>query len=293
MRLYLLPCCLFAFTSLLAQSPGKLKEISIKVKGDQIMYDATDCVDGGLIAVGETDSRNGRGRDAWLVKIDKSGRKIFSKPFGTNDMDDRATAVAELPNGLIVTGGVSEQKSGESKVLKAWLRCRDPKGDKVWDRELGESTYSLQIEDIIVNHAANQIIVIGIRNERLWFMVTDYTGAKVLEPKIKDKLLDDLPIVSAKMLLSEGMVYVYGAADFGSEKRSPFLLKLDVKGRLVQQPLIFGEYTVTQTGQISRLDAELLLLPCSKRKSNIYSDLACIRVDTALDKTRARFESVE
>jgi hypothetical protein len=295
MRLLSLTYCLLAFSGLFAQSPEKPRlgqEINIKVKGDQIMYDATACVDGGILAVGETESMNGSGRNAWLVKIDKSGKIKFREAFGTAKMDDRATAVAELPNGLIVTGGVSETKSGDSssKEMKAWLRCRDPKGNKVWDRELGESS-SIQIEDIVVNHAANQIIVIGIRLGQLWFMVTDFSGAKVLEPKLQDKLLDNLPILSAKILLSEGMLFLYGTADLG-EKQEAYLLKMDTKGRIIKL-LIFGDYDITQTGQIGRLDAEWLLLPCSLRKGKIYSDLACIRVDTSLDKTLARFESVE
>lgn len=258
------------------------------------MYDVIECVDGCLVAVGTTQSFNGSGQDAWMVKIDKNGKTVFRKTFGTNNMEDMATAVAELPSGLLVTGGISTPKEGSNdNKIKSWLRCRDPKGNKIWDRETGEHSYSLSIEDIVVDREHNQIIVLGIRSERLWLVITDYSGEKRLDREIKANLLDKLPVKMAKMSLVDGSVYVFGTAEYGKESGHPFVLKLSPFGQLVQQPVIFNDYNIAQSGQVTRLDSEWLLLPCSARQGKIKSDIAILKIDTALTKNTASFEVLE
>ena len=258
------------------------------------MYDVAECVDGCLVAVGATQSFNGSGQDAWMIKIDKNGKTVFRKTFGTNNMDDMASAVAELPSGLLVAGGISIPKEGSpDDKMKAWLRCRDPKGNKIWDREAGEHSYSLSIEDIVVDRERNQVIILGIKSERLWLMITDYSGEKRLDREIKATLLDKLPVKTAKMLFVDGSIYIFGAAEYGKESSHPFVLKLSPSGQLVQQPVIFNDYNIAQTGQITRLNSEWLLFPCSARQGKIKSDLAILKMDTALTKNTASFDVFE
>ena len=70
-RLFLSLSALLQVTVLPAQSPAKPKldlNITVSAKADQTMYDAAECIDGCLIAVGQTQSTQNSGQDAWLVK---------------------------------------------------------------------------------------------------------------------------------------------------------------------------------------------------------------------------------
>ncbi len=88
------------------------------------------------------DSRGGN--DFWLVKISRTGTKIWDKRYGGN-LNEALDGIVPTPGGGFLLGGHSASgrngdKSQESRGGNDfWLVRIDKKGDKLWDKSFGGS----------------------------------------------------------------------------------------------------------------------------------------------------------
>jgi hypothetical protein len=112
-----------------------------------IGHAAAETPDGGFIAAGRTGSRDGdvsesKGADdAWVVKVDRDGRKLWDTSVGGRG-DDSAHAVAILPDGGIAAAGrgVSTELTGRKDDEYGGLVFRlTPDGILVWRRALADA----------------------------------------------------------------------------------------------------------------------------------------------------------
>jgi protein involved in ribonucleotide reduction len=123
--------------------------------GNDYAKSITTTTDGGYVFVGHTDSNNeefitNKGKvDFWVVKIDGSGNKIWSKTFGGTENDNARSIVAQLDGTLIVAGTTTSNNgdikntyggsdvlviklSGEGNII--WTKTYGYTGDEeVWD----------------------------------------------------------------------------------------------------------------------------------------------------------------
>jgi len=92
--------------------------------------------DGGYILAGIRDSRGVWSSNAWLIKTDTQGNKVWEQTFGGPDRD-RANCVQQTPDGgYILAGSASSYGAGYSD---AWLIKTDAEGNKEWDQTFGGS----------------------------------------------------------------------------------------------------------------------------------------------------------
>ncbi len=90
--------------------------------------------DGGYIMAGSTKSDSAGGYDAWLLKADIEGNKIWSKTFG-GPRDDRANSVQQTSDdGYIITGATRSTGAGGDDL---WVIKTDKDGSKIWDKTFG------------------------------------------------------------------------------------------------------------------------------------------------------------
>ena len=113
--------------------------------------------DGGYVIAGQTQSLDGdvsnnHGTwDAWIVKIDGNGNKVWEKAFGGWTIETAFGITPTSDNGYIVAGyavsndgDVTENKGGSD----AWIIKIDGNGNKLWQKTYGGSA----------NDAASSII---------------------------------------------------------------------------------------------------------------------------------------
>jgi len=91
--------------------------------------------DKGFIAVGET-SYIGQGMaDLCLLRLDKAGKKIWQKDFGTS-FEDRADSVDQTGDGGFIVGGNTSHPQG-------WVLKVDKKGAREWDKFFDQEVVSV------------------------------------------------------------------------------------------------------------------------------------------------------
>ena len=128
--------------------------------------------DGGLLAVGRAESEYWDGWDAVLMKIDYQGQKVFRKSLGSRLADDHGQAALEDANGRLWVGGYSDSAG----YRQAWLMCRNPAGEPIWQKVLAQGRGNYQVHDLEAAPDGRSIACAGVKEGRAWLAILDLEG---------------------------------------------------------------------------------------------------------------------
>ncbi|MCW3999956.1 MAG: hypothetical protein NWE93_06935 [Candidatus Bathyarchaeota archaeon] len=102
--------------------------------GDEWAFSVIETSDGGYALAGYTNSSGEGNADAWLIKTDESGNRLWAKTYGGAG-DDWASCIVEASDGGYVMAG-STNASG-NKGYDFWLIKTDSDGKQLWSRTFG------------------------------------------------------------------------------------------------------------------------------------------------------------
>jgi len=125
-------------------------------------WDSGSCIDltqdGGYIVGGYTASSGAGARDAYLLKLDASGKEQWSRTFGGTH-NDGFSAVRQLPDGgYILAGSSVTYLTAEKQYTDILLVRTDGSGNKVWQRLVGGKK-SDSASDLILTDDGGFVIV--------------------------------------------------------------------------------------------------------------------------------------
>ncbi len=141
---------------------------------DDGAYSAQPTKDGFLIA-GYTNSYGKGGYDAWIIKLNKDGNRVWSKVFGGKS-NERAFSVQQTRNkGYIVVGRKGLLFKGD-----AWVVKMDRERNIVWERTFGGS--GDDVATAVCEMPSGEFIVVGWTysfghgKSDMWIMKLDREG---------------------------------------------------------------------------------------------------------------------
>jgi hypothetical protein len=136
--------------------------------------------DGGYIIAAETDSYGAGANDAWLIKTDADGNKVWDRTFGSAGYQFGRSARQTSDGGYILLGGIIPDTS--ALEWNIWLIKTDADGNEVWDRTFGgaDNDYGNSVQQtsdggyIVAGHTP----VAGTASPDVWLIKTDANGDK-------------------------------------------------------------------------------------------------------------------
>jgi len=167
--------------------------------------------DGSFTLSGFSSSRDGdlpenKGSfDGWILKIDASGNKLWSKSYGGSD-EDNLNGIIQMADGSYILAGNTKSNNGDISLNKGaldeWIIKVDATGNKVWVKTYGGANDEYITS--IVNTGNGGFITMGYSNSTTgdvtrpnnnfsgWLLKLDESGSKVAASTYgHTSLLDD------------------------------------------------------------------------------------------------------
>jgi len=189
----------------------------------------TPTKDSGFIVAGYTKSFGNGDGDAYLIKIDKSGNKVWQKTYGGSDWDGAHAITPTKDGSFIVAGDTKSLGNGEED---AYLIKIDKNGNKVWQKTYGES--KSDIANAITPTKDGGFIVagdtesLGNGEEDAYLIKIDKNGNKVWQKTYGESDWDGAHAITPT---KDGAFIVAGYTElFNNDKSDAYLIKIDKKG---------------------------------------------------------------
>jgi hypothetical protein len=196
------------------------------------------------ITAGSLDGNTtGGSYDAFLVKYDSSGTKIWTRQLGST-ADDYAVGVAiDSNNNVYITGYTSNSLDGNTNAggSDAFLVKYDSSGTKIWTRQLGTTVndyaYNVAIDSnnnvYIAGYTSNSLYVTNAGSDDAFLVKYDSSGTKIWTRQLGTTVNDyafDVAIDSNNNVYITG--YTNGSLDGNTSTGSndAFLVKYDSSG---------------------------------------------------------------
>lgn len=126
--------------------------------------------DGGFIVAGGTGSNDGDvsnfhggSSDAWVIKLDGAGNKVWQKTFGGSGFDEAVSVILTSDNGYLFSGS-TQSSDGDITfnhgTSDAWVVKLDGNGNKLWQKSFGGTDSEFYGQNgIIATNDGNYMII--------------------------------------------------------------------------------------------------------------------------------------
>lgn len=197
-----------------------------------------ELADGGYIVAGSTTVKSAGQYDGWVVRLDKDGKALWEKTFGSSE-EDALFALTALPDGgAVAVGAYGADGQG-------WVLRLDAKGGVVWDKRFGGTGYD--VFNAIVRLGSGGYAVAGTTRSKgppgggAWVMRLDELGEPVWE-----RLLTPVKGASANsvLALADGGMLVTGGSvvepGLGRVNEKAWLARLSAEGAVLWTKVFDG-----------------------------------------------------
>lgn len=219
-------------------------------------YSIQKTLDGGFIIDGTTASLV-NGWDAWLIKTNAVGTKLWDKTFGGEQNDEVYSVYSTSDGNFLLTGMTYSYGTYISTFnaisMDGWLIKIDGFGNKVWDKTFGEKwgdkCYSIK------ETKNGDYILTGYTHsttgkEDGWLIKTDKDGNKLWDKTLGGS--QNEVGYSIQETLDDGYVIVGKTNSSGAGKDDVWMVKTDSEGNILWEKTYGGlqtdiGYSVQQT----------------------------------------------
>lgn len=100
--------------------------------GDESARTLAKTSDGGFVVAGINSSSMLYGDDAWIIKVDSTGRKLWDRTFGGKQSDYANDVIETSDKGIVVCGMTSSRDVGKG-YNSFWVAKMNSEGVDIWD----------------------------------------------------------------------------------------------------------------------------------------------------------------
>jgi hypothetical protein len=191
--------------------------------------------DGGYILAGYTLSYGAGYGDAWLIKTDEDGNKVWDKTFGGIDFDAVQAVQQTSDGGYILAGATKSFGAGGWDI---WLIKTNANGNKVWDKTFGGSfddcAYTVRQTSDGGYILAGNTKSYGAGGQEIWLIKTDTKGNKIWDKTYGGSLDEDAYTV--RQTSDGGYILAGDTYSYGAGGRDAWLIKTDANGNAPSVP---------------------------------------------------------
>lgn len=197
---------------------------------DDFAFAIAAMTDGGLALAGWTESAGAGGADAWVVRLDAKGGRLWEQVIG-RDGEDSANAIAAYRNGGLAIGGHTSTRAAYK--LDGWVVRFDADGKRLWDRVFDRGD-GLSVTAVSVKADGGLVAVGSIWRARYaradaWIAGLGPDGSLLWERTSAEGGSHYVRAVSA---LADGGIVVAGQSEFSmGTGRKAWVMRLDAAGQ--------------------------------------------------------------
>jgi len=188
--------------------------------------------DGGYIIAGTTFTYGAGGSDAWLLKTDYKGIRLWDRTFGGAGNESAASVEQTSDGGYIIAGTTSSYGAGGTD---AWLLKTDSNGTRLWDKTFGgagnESAASVQQTSDGGYTIAGTTFTYGAGGSDAWLLKTDANGTRFWDRTFGGT--GDESAASVQQTSDGGYIIAGTTTSYGAGGTDAWLLKTDFRGNIL------------------------------------------------------------
>lgn len=197
-------------------------------------YAVKQTPDNGFMVAGYTNSIGAGGYDAYLLKVDSLGEKLWEKTYGGSDWDFIYSMTATYNGNYILVGETFNNSNG---LNDAYLVKVDSDGNLIWEKNYGgakEEALRSVTEDLSHNLIASGFTQSFGNNRKDAYLLKLNENGDTLWTKIYgDTLNDELNCVTTSKINGGYWAVGYTEGNLGIYEKNKLVLKIDVNGNQI------------------------------------------------------------
>ena len=207
---------------------------------DDSANDIIQTNDGGYAVAGSTLSKGAGEGDAWLIKLDNKGNRVWERTYGGNKDDTISSLIQTTDGGYVVAGYTKSKGAGGDDF---WILNLDSQGNMLWDKTFGGSGDDVAISIIQTNDGGYALVGLttskGAGGYDAWLLKLDNQGNKLWDKTFGGDS-DDYVL---SLIQNDDYNYILSGytVSFGAGGGDAWVIKMDDKGNIVWDKNLYKE----------------------------------------------------
>ena len=237
-------------------------------------------LDDGYLLVGSTESFGAGQKDAYAVKVDKFGNKLWSGTYGGSS-EDNVDAVIPMADGFMLSGATrSMGADGQSLYVvrisdKGQLKWQHGYYSKKRDRYVGKSLAKINDGHVMVAGSEEHIKFFN-STVSCYLTAVDINGEQKWEQRYGGKNPDR---ANSIIKVKDGFVFAGATESWGEGGKDMYVVKIDAGGKRLWHNAFGGDFDEEVKQVIATRDGGYLLVGTTNSDHGKLKDVYVVKID--------------